>query len=101
MATLILFMNLDYDILFKMIDYGGLISYFIILPYIFIAFVILENMLFVIFLDAYNKVRKRHVLTLLKYSIIFDGLIQFSLNMAIKIATIFRIRNLVLKIFQK
>jgi hypothetical protein len=94
---MVLFIKLDFALINKMIEYSPYISYLIIFSYLFIVYVILLNLIFVILLDAYTKVKRKHVLTLLKYSIIWNGLVQFFYNWIIKIATYLRIRNLLFK----
>ncbi len=96
-TTMVLFIKLDYSLINKMINYYPIISYLLIFSYLFVVYLLLLNILFVIFLDAYRKVRRKHVLTLLKFSIIWDGLLQFFLNWVIKIATFLKIRNLLFK----
>jgi hypothetical protein len=46
---------------------------------------ILLNQIFVILLDAYEKVISNYVLTLLKYSLLWDGLVQFFNNWVLRI----------------
>lgn len=56
------------------------------------------NLMFVIMLDAYEKTRRKHVLTLLSYSIIWNGLVQFFYNWVLKIASTLKLQKLLFKL---
>jgi hypothetical protein len=96
-TTMIVFINLDHSDMAAMVEESPGASYFIIISYLYILYVILLNLIFVILLDAYETVRKKHVLTLLKYSIIWNGLVQFFNNWLLKIVTALRIKNFIFK----
>jgi len=76
----------DLDILYNMVYYNPLISRMIFFAYYFIFQFIMINILFTIFLKAYNKVKKTEPVSLLSFRIILDGLIEFFKNLYLKYA---------------
>jgi hypothetical protein len=69
-----------------MIDMFPIFSYLLIFSYFFLVYVIFLNLIFVILLDALYKIKRNHVVTLLEYKIIWNGLKQFLINWTLRIA---------------
>lgn len=76
------------DILNKMVYYYPFASRLIIFSYYFIFYFIVINVIFVIFLRAYEKVKKKEPVSLLKFKLIIDGLQNFVKNQFLKFAKI-------------
>lgn len=74
MITMILFNLIQMDLLNEMISYYPLASKIMIFSYYFIFYFTVLNIIFVIFLRAYEKVKKRESVSLLKFKLIYDGL---------------------------
>ena len=55
------------------------------MSYLLIVYFIIFNLVFAIFIDSFEFVKKKFVLTLLKYSIIWHGLRYFFENMYYRI----------------
>jgi hypothetical protein len=79
-STMLLFMNQGWDLYSQMIDISPNFSKIFILTYLLLVYFIIFNLVFAIFLDSYEYVKKKFVLTLLKYSIIWHGLRYFFEN---------------------
>lgn len=68
------------DIFNKMVYYYPFASRVIVFSYYFIFYFIVINMIFVILLKAYEKVKKKEPVSLLKFQLLGDGLINFIKN---------------------
>lgn len=76
------------EILNKMVYYYPFASRLIIFSYYFIFYFIVINVIFVIFLRAYEKVKRKEPVSLLKFKLIYDGLKIFVKNKFLKFAKI-------------
>lgn len=78
-----------------MVDYSPVSSLVIIFSFLLIVYFLLLNMVFVVLLDSFETVKNNFTMTLLKYSILWNGLKQFFNNWILKIATILKIKRLI------
>ena len=76
------------DIMNKMVYHQPFASRLIIFSYYFIFYFIIINVIFVIFLRAYEKVKRKEPVSLLKFKLILDGLKSFVKNQFLKFAKI-------------
>ena len=65
----------------KMISHYSFASRLIIFSYYFLFYFIILNIVFVIFLKAYEKVKRKEPVSLLKFSLIYDGIKTISINL--------------------
>ena len=72
------------DVLNEMVSYYPLASRLIIFSYYLIIYFVVLNIIFVIFLRAYEKVKRKEPISLLRFKLIYDGLIIFFKNIYIK-----------------
>jgi hypothetical protein len=84
-STMIMFVYLDFSLIKDMLEMLPLTTLLVIFSYYMMMYFIILNLLFVLLLDAYDTIKHRHVLTLLRYSIVWNGLKQFFENLFLKI----------------
>ncbi len=72
------------EVLNKMVYYYPLASRLIIFSYYFIFYFIVINIIFVIFLRAYERVKRKDPVSLLKFKLIYDGFLNFVKNKLLK-----------------
>jgi hypothetical protein len=78
---MILLNYIEMEMINKMISHYSFASRFIIFSYYFIFYFIILNIIFVIFLRAYEKVKRKEPVSLLKFSLIYDGIKTLSINL--------------------
>lgn len=78
---MILLNYIEMGLLNKMTSHYSFASMLIIFSYYFIFYFIILNIVFVIFLRAYEKVKKKEPVSLLKFSLIYDGIKTISTNL--------------------
>jgi len=74
------------DLLYGMVYINPFISRLIFFSYLFLFQFIMINIIFIIFLRAYNKVKKTEPVSLLSFRLLLDGLIEFFKNIYLKYA---------------
>ena len=82
--TLIILNFIDIKVLNDMVYYNPFVSRLIFFSYYFVFQFIMLNVIFIIFLRAYNKVKKTEPVSLLSFRLILDGLIEFFNNLYLK-----------------
>ncbi len=85
----------------SMIEMYPLFSFLLIISYFFFVYVIFLNLIFVILLDALYKIKRKHVVTLLEYGIIWNGFIQFLINWTLIIAGYLKMQKHVKEFLEK
>ena len=78
-------MSQGWDLYSKMIEISPGFSKLYIMTYLLIVYFIIFNLVFAIFIDSFEYIKKKFVLTLLKYSILWHGLRYFFENMYYRI----------------
>lgn len=71
--TMILMNLIELNLLNEMISYYPFASKLLIFSYYFIFYFTIVNMVFVIFLRAYEKVKEKEAVSLLKFNLIYEG----------------------------
>lgn len=76
--------SMSFRLINKMVYFYPFISRLLFFSYSFFFQFIMINILFVIFLKSYNKVKQVHPLSLLSFRLLLDGLIEFFKNIYLK-----------------
>ena len=92
-TSMMKFLFVDFNIMKDMMERYSVVATAFIISYFVLVDFILLNLIFVFLFFAYKKVMKNNTMTLLKYSVIIDGLGNFFINTLLRCARICKLRR--------
>ena len=92
-TSMMKFLFVDFHIMKDMMERYSVVATAFIISYFVLVDFILLNLIFVFLFFAYKKVMKNNTMTLLKYSVIIDGLRNFFINTLLRCARICKLRR--------